>query len=261
MTPLVFLAASPLARAGCDPADLDPHLDAVEVAFERGDVGATASAYGRARRTLGCTTTPLPASTCARIHRAHALERYVRADLVGAEGALRAMVHADPTADLPTPLDHPLRWRLTSAEETQVHWTIGESEALVDGLRTAAVPQGQPYVLQELDQGIVARTRLIHRVELPHLAARHDLQRTERRLWHAGLGAGASSVLLYTAALLSRGGYNRAVRWGDNDLIKQRHAATNGLTITSVTAALLAGAGMTYAEVRHRSLLDEVDDR
>lgn len=157
-TPLgvaLFLLAAP-ARAGCDP--IDPALAAAERSFGAGDGKALARALADVEDALACVRDPVPPATCARVHRALALEASLAGDAEAVAEALRAMLHADPLAALPSPLvpdRHPLRAALVQAEERTTTFVEGPGKGwlVVDGIRTGAVPVGQPYVLQRTKPG------------------------------------------------------------------------------------------------------------
>ena len=148
----LFLLTRP-AQASCAPSELDAALSAAEDSFTAGDARAMGRALKDARRSLGCVREPLTPELCARFHLSRALEASLLGDAPMVATSLRAMLHADPLAVLPTdfvPMGHPVRYAMIQAEETALSFVEGPGSGwlLVDGLRTGAVPVGQPYVLQ-----------------------------------------------------------------------------------------------------------------
>lgn len=248
------------AFAGCEPTDLELNLEATESAFTADDAGTALRALSRARRALGCTSEALSATTCARLHRATALTRWLKDDRSGAELALRAMIHADPLLSLEPqllPEEHPLHRVRISAEEAQVSWSASiEEEALIDGVRTGAVPLGQPYVIQHLEDDRITGGRWVQRSggrgpRLP-LPDHSESSPRARALWYSGLGLGVSGVVLYGGALGARASYNSAVEAGNDLLIGPRHTATNALSVGAVSTALLSAGALTASEILRR---------
>ncbi|MEZ4238275.1 MAG: hypothetical protein R3F59_19415 [Myxococcota bacterium] len=165
---LLFLAA-PARASGCDPSALDQALDAVDRAFVASDDKAMGDAVKLVRKAVRCYDAPVPPGTCARIHRARALAAWLDGEEIDAVAWLRAMLHADPRTELaPDVVDprHRLRTLLLWAEEEPNSWTEGAGHhwLLVDGVRTGAVPAGQPYVVQPLrDDGTAQHAKLVDR--------------------------------------------------------------------------------------------------
>jgi hypothetical protein len=242
------------AVAGCEPSALPTALDAAEKAFVATDDKAMSVAIGQVKRALGCAREPLPPAVCARVHRARALAAWLDDDESAAISALRGMLHADPRTELPesvVPSLHRLRRLLVEAEESPASWGEGRGTGwlLVDGLRTGAVPIGQPYVVQPLrEDGIAQGAKVIERGGSDPKgrssggsdgSGSSPAQRTLR--W-TGLGLGIASVGLYGGAWATNGAYHRAVTARDDARIGSLHATTNGLSIGSV-ALLGLGAG------------------
>lgn len=189
MSPLLaFLLLTPLeARAGCDPTQLEGALTAAEEAFVTGAGDNMDDALSAMKKGLSCTREPVLPATCARIHRARALGAWLVTDPEEALGSLRAMIHADPRFSLPDnlPIQHPLRRLLIDAQESQMAWSPAPSPGwvLVDGLRTGAVPMGQPYIAQRLkDDGQSQKARLVvQRIVAPESPRGRSPARTPRR--------------------------------------------------------------------------------
>ncbi|HHO51321.1 MAG TPA: hypothetical protein ENK18_10710 [Deltaproteobacteria bacterium] len=245
------------AAAGCDPAALERNLEAAEAAFTAGDPSTAQRTLSRARRVLGCTPEALSATTCARLHRATALTRWLKADQGGAEQALRAMIHADPLLSLDPellPATHPLHRLRILAEEARMSWSdaIAE-EALIDGVRTGVVPIDRPYVIQHLKGDTITGGRWVRRSDtsLP-LPDHSESSPRARALWYSGLGLGAGGAVMYGAALGARASYNQAVEAHNDLLIGPRHTVTNALSIGSVSAAALSLGALTASELLRR---------
>src|SRR5688500_13555248 len=154
-TPLgavLFLVLSP-ARAACDPSAIEGALATAERSFGAGDQRSLEKALKDAKGSLACLREPIPPASCARLHRARALQASLAGDADAVAASLRAMLHAAPLSTLPVsivPARHPLHQALVQAEEATVTFTEGPGSGwlIVDGLRTGAVPVGQPYVIQ-----------------------------------------------------------------------------------------------------------------
>ncbi|MEQ1564433.1 MAG: hypothetical protein ABMA64_02260 [Myxococcota bacterium] len=257
MLPLLSVHwAAPLAHAaGCDPATIETALTSAEKAFPSGDAERLEQQMFVVRKSMACTREPLSPTLCSRIHRGFALQRWLEGDPEASTNALGAMLHADPYATLPNLVvgdRHPLRIALLDAEEVVPSWTDapGGGWVLVDGLRSGAVPVGQPYVLQPLkDDGRAGGARLVDRPtsEPARGGSTGSGKRTRLRLIGAGLGV--VSATLYSSAWVSRGAYFDAVEAGDNFRISRSYGNTNGLAIGSVAALGLGTGAVVAAEL------------
>lgn len=237
------------AEAGCDPTGLDAALDAADRAFLTSDPKAMSVAIGQVRKSLSCARVAVAPETCARVHRARALDAWLAADPDGALGSLRGMLHADPRAVLTPPVipeRHELRDLLVTAEESPPSWTEapGGGWVLVDGLRTGAIPVGQPYVLQPLkSDGQFLGARIVDRPAAAGTGrAAPGATRGRAALRWTGIGLGVVSAGLYGAAWMSNAAYQDAVLAADNPRIGAYHTTTNALSIGSV-ASLSIGFG------------------
>lgn len=231
----------------CDAGALAASLDAAEAAFGAADARSLSDALAQVKRELACAREAVSPEACARVHRARALLAWTEQDPIGAKGSLRAMLHAEPFLALPpslVPADHPLRGQLIQAEEALPLWTEapGKGFVLVDGVRTGAIPVGQPYVLQKLGgDGSPRKAKLVEPTEA---ATRRNGGSSAQ---HGMRGAGAALAVigggLYGGAWASNAAYHRAVDEGDDPRIQSLHGATNALSIGSA-GALLGGAGL-----------------
>lgn len=240
----------PLGATSAMPGGLDAAIAAAEGAFASSDDRTMAAAIAEVKRSLACAREPVPPTMCAGVHRVRALEAWLADDRAAAVGSLRGMLHADPRADLPSglvPPRHVLRELLIDAEET----TVSSSDAkghgwlLIDGVRSGAVPVGQPYVVQQLRDGdAAARARIVEGT--PRRDGREAAGHGRRALGWAGLGLGVASAGLYGGAWVSHGAYRSAVAIEDDARIGALHTSTNALSIGSVVAA---GLGLGVASV------------
>lgn len=254
---LTFLFLTPLdAHAGCDPGELEGALRGAEEAFVTGSADSMDDAISGLKKALSCTREPVPPELCARIHRARALSAWLVTDSDEALGSLRAMIHADPRFGLPSalPIQHPLRRLLIDAEETEMAWAPAPSPGwvLVDGLRTGAVPIGQPYVTQRLkDDGQAQKARIVDQRPLGSATAAPRRGSGRRALRWTGVGLGVLSAGLYGTAWASNNAYHEAVVSEDNARIGYFHSSTNLLSVGSVAAVGLgAGALLTSELIR-----------
>ena len=198
------------AAAACDASDLAPSLADTEAAFRAGDAVAAHLANQRTRRALPCVREALDPTAAAQIHRSTALARYLQGDQSGVDRSMRAMLHADPQLELPidlVPVDHPLRAAKVRAEEVVPQWSPKlRQEALIDGVRSGAVPVDQHYVVQRLRNDAVSDGFLVQRSNLFRslgmgVRVRNRATGAPKALWWTGLGFGVAGVgLLGTAA-------------------------------------------------------------
>jgi hypothetical protein len=250
------------ARAGCDPVALEQALDAADQAFVASDEPAMSSAVKAIRKSVGCIDGPVPPGTCARVHRARALAAWIDGDEDQAVSWLRGMIHADPGIELPTGVvgdRHRLRVLLVAAQEHPIAWMEGPGKhwLLVDGLRTGAVPVGQPYVLQPVrDDGQPQRAKIVDRwrsdAGRPRAVGRtapgSSTSSAQRAMRWTGLGLGAVSVGLYGGAWAANGAYQGAIEQRDDARIGRLHTTTNALSIGSVAAIGLGAGALLSAE-------------
>lgn len=257
------LLAVPAAGGACAPEDLDRALDAADKAFVANDGKAMTVAVKGIRRSVKCIDGPVPPGTCARIHRARALAAWLGGDEGQAVSWLRSMLHADPRTELsPEVVDarHRLRTLLLSAEEQAPRWTEGPGRnwLLVDGVRTGAVPVGQPYVVQPLkDDGEPQRARIVDRWRADSGRSRSvgtlppssgSTSSTRKVMRWAGLGLGVVSAGLYGGAWATHGAYQGAVEARDDARIGRLHTTTNLLSVGSVAAVGLGAGALLSAE-------------
>lgn len=252
---LAFLLLAPTeAHGGCDPAELDGALSAAEEAFVTGSNDTMDDALSSLKKGLSCTRDPVPPAVCARIHRARALGAWLVTDSEEALGSLRAMIHADPRFPLPPdlPAQHPLRRLLIDAQEAQSAWMPAPTPGwvLVDGLRTGAVPVGQPYVTQRLkDDGQAQKARIVDQRTADPSSPRGGRAPARRVLRWTSVGLGAISAGLYGSAWVTNSAYHDAVIRSDNPRIGSYHATTNALSLGSVAAVGLGVGALVSSEL------------
>lgn len=210
------------------------------------------------RRSLGCARAPVSPTTCAAVHRAHAMRAFLDADEAAAIASLRAMLHADPRALLPrevVPDGHALEFLMLKAEESPTEWTRAPAGGwvLVDGIRTGAVPVGQPYLMQPIRGDGKAKGARLMRViadgSAPLKMLRGGDSGPKRALRYTGVGLGVASAALYGGAWASNRAYHRAVVAEDNTRIGTLHGSTNLLSVTSVVAVGLGLGAVITAEI------------
>ena len=195
----------------------------------------------------------------ARVHRATALSRYLLEDERGVQRSFRGMLHADPRVPLPLDLaavDHAIQLDRMAAEETLPEWNPKlRKPSLVDGVRTGAVPVDQHYVVQRTKGERVTRSRLHTTMPLPKrikviMVDHHQSAPAPRRLWYVGLGSAATSVALYSGALVTRLQYNSAnQRPRDRDRAQRLFTTTNVLSVGAGVAALTSVGTLTAGEI------------
>lgn len=229
-----------LASAGaCELGSVVAQLDAAEAAFLARDEAALDSAVAAADRSLRCVREVVPSAICARLHFAHALAAWGE-DESRCAASLRAAIHAEPFFRPPeavVPPGHALRALLARAEETAPDLVTGAPGARIDGLRVAAIPQGQPYVWQPIaDDGPGGARRVV-----PGGADR----RAGGALRWAGVGTGAVAFGLLGAAASQRAAYFDAIDAGAVDRWQPLHDRTNALSIGWTVTGLAAAALFT----------------
>jgi hypothetical protein len=245
---LVVQFYSITAHAGCDAEAVSSAVQSAEEAFVGGDPKSMGVALAGVRRALGCIREPVSPGLCAEVHRAHALGAWLNADQPGAVGSLRAMLHANPRQDLGlevVPREHALNGLLLLAEESPLSWTRAPASGwvLVDGVRTGAVPVGQPYVLQTIKgDGKAGGARLVRSATEGSSGSSLGSSgggNPRRVLRWTGVGLGVVSAALYGGAWASNRSYYRAVAAEDNARIGATHMTTNLLSVGSVAGASL----------------------
>jgi hypothetical protein len=153
------------------------------------------------------------------------------------------------------PSEHSLQGLLRLAEESPLSWTRAPASGwvLVDGVRTGAVPIGQPYVLQTIKgDGKAGGARLVRSLtEGPGgshggSSGSSGGANPKRVLRWTGVGLGVLSAALYGGAWAANRSYHQAVVAEDNARIGATHMTTNVLSVGSVAGASLGvGAVVT----------------
>lgn len=232
------------APAGaCDLDSLDLHLEQAEKAFVARDSEGLAAAVEMVDHELSCIRTAIPPLWCARVHFVHALAEWRDPTPNRALASLRAAHHAEPLFRLPEdviPPGHAMHQLSWQAEELADTWTPSTQPVRIDGLPSAAVPQGHPYVLQK-----ITRSGALGARRVDPLGGRTEGGGGGALRW-AAVGTGAVGLALLGAAQLNHVAYYDAVDAGDWDEAARRLPRTNGL---SVAWAATGGAAATMFAV------------
>lgn len=249
-TLISLLYSTSPALAGCDAGAISSGISEAERAFKGGDLKGMDETLSSLRRSLACVREPVAPALCAAVHRTHALRAWLYADESSAVGSLRAMLHADPRATLPIeliPRAHGLQMLLMQAEEAPLQWSRAPSSGwvLVDGVRTGAVPVGQPYLLQPIKgDGRAGGAKLIRSAEQ---GAVRTGSGPKRAMFWTGASLSIVSAGLYGGAWAANRGYHRAVLAEDNDRIGSLHTTTNLLSVGSLAAVSLSASALTFS--------------
>ena len=246
----MWLAATALAWAGCEPADnadVSRAVDEAMVSYGAFEVDGFRASTDAAVEAASCLREVVSPEVAAGLHRVRGLRSFLDKDFGDAEYHFAAARLADPAYAWPVdiaPEDGPLlrRYVALAVEGGDAVPEPARGSLLIDGLSQPARPAGVPGLLQSISPaGDPLTTRL--------LDARDDLsidglvfqRRRSRPFWVAAAACGLAAAGTYGVALGQHAAFQRAADTGDADRIRSAASASRGLTITS--GVLAAGGG------------------
>ncbi|MCB9766228.1 MAG: hypothetical protein H6739_41015 [Alphaproteobacteria bacterium] len=153
---LVIAGAQAACPEATDSQALVAAMGAADAAFAGMQIEAFDEAYNRAHVLLECLGEPLLPPDAAQLHRLDGYALFLEQQEVQAQASFAAAARIQPAYNLPAslaPEGHPMRdayeaARAAPAAEPQVFPPPAEGYLVVDGLRAASRPTGQPAIVQ-----------------------------------------------------------------------------------------------------------------